>query len=128
MKSLFTFIFILLLSLTTGCQNQDVSCEKYKTGTFKYKDSDYEGHTIIRNDSIQIEYNSKDDIKIISKIEWISNCEFILTYKDILNYPNKEDVIGEKINVKIVKTKESSYICEVKSNSLDSTIEIIKIK
>ena len=122
------FVFLLFLLITFSCSSKPKDCSNFKVGTFKYQDPDYHGHLIERNDSIQIEYNGKDDIKIISKIEWISDCEYVLTYKDILNYPKKDSVIGKSFNVKIIKTKESSYICYVKSDTFDSNIEIIKIE
>lgn len=121
--------FILLFSLTIfSCSTKKKDCKNFKTGTFKYTDLKYKGHTITRNDSIQIEINDKDNIKIITLVEWISDCEYVLTYKDILNYPNKENIIGQKINVKILESKELSYVCHVKSSTLDSKIEIIKIE
>ncbi len=121
-------LILLVLITTFSCSSKPTDCSNFRTGIFKYKHKDYSGHVIERNDSIQIEYNDTDDIKIISKIEWASDCEYILTYKDILNYPQKDNVIGKSFNVKIIETKNSSYICHVKSNTLDSEVEIVKVK
>tara|TARA_R110002096_G_scaffold400233_1_gene596759 strand:+ start:4484 stop:4858 length:375 start_codon:yes stop_codon:yes gene_type:complete len=122
------YVAFFFLLITFSCKSQTNDCSKFKTGTFKYLDQNNVETTIVRTDSIQTEFNDYNDIKIISKVNWVSDCEFVLTYKDILNYSNKENVIGEKINVKILEPKEHSYVCHFKSNTLDSKIEITKIE
>ncbi len=119
------FFFLLIIF---NCKSQTNNCFEFKTGTFKYIDSNNIETTIVRTDSIQTEFNNYNDIKIISKVNWVTDCEFVLTYKDIFNYPNKKKIIGKKINVKILESKEHSYLCHIKSNTLDSKIEITKIK
>lgn len=126
--------FILLFTLTIfNCSGQSKDCSKFKTGTFKYLDQYNIETTIIRNDSIQIETNNQDDIKIITFVEWISDCEYILTYKDIENYNEKESILkkesilGKKINVKIIEINDNTFTVHVKSDVVDSQIEFIKI-
>ena len=122
------YIVFFFLLTAFSCKSQPSDCSKFKTGTFKYIDSNNLETTIVRNDSTQTEFNNKNGIKIISKINWVSDCEFILTYKDIINYPNKENMIGQKINIKILESKEHSYVGHVKSSTGDSKIEITKIE
>lgn len=119
---------ILCVSFLCSCSGQPKSCTKFKTGTFIYNHPDYKGHIIKRNDSLQIEYNDKDAIKIISYVKWVSDCEFILTYKDIENYSKKESVIGREISVKILETSDDSYTCHVTSDIIDEVLKFSKVE
>jgi len=122
----YSLIVTLLLTIYS-CSSQNLDCSKFKTGTFVYVDSNNQGTKIIRNDSIQIESNDKNDIKIVTTVKWASDCEYVLTYKDIENYPKKDQIIGKKINVKIIGTKNDTYICHATSDAIDSKIKFIKI-
>lgn len=128
MHSIIKVFFLLFCAITIiACSKQNKNCSKFKTGTFKYVDPNSITYTITRNDSLQIEVNNKNNIKVISTIEWISDCEYKLKYKDIINYLNKREVIGKVINIEIIETKTSAYICNIKSDALDSTIKITKM-
>lgn len=122
------YFILLLFAVTTGCSQQKADCSKFKTGTFKYINDELSHFTITRNDSVQTEYNSKDDVTIETSIEWTSNCEYILTYESVTNHPFEEKVVGEKIYVTILDTDGNSYECRVFSSSTDSKIKIVKVK
>ena len=84
-------ILIALLSLILlSCNSREKECLKFKTGTFKYIDASSEHMTVTRNDSIQIENDLKNRIKVTTSIKWNSNCDYVLTYKDVTNYMYKE--------------------------------------
>ncbi len=123
MKYLFFFSLLALI----GCSQQQ-DCSKFRTGTFKYTDTDLNHIKIIRNDSVQVEYNSKDDLIITTSIEWSSNCSYILTYKNVSNYPYEEEILGKKIYIKILETDGDSYLSQVSSSTTESKIKMIKIK
>jgi len=125
------FILLLLVLTFFTCSTQlknKKDCSHFRTGTFKYNKKGYESYNIVRNDSIQIETNSNNNIKIITSVEWISNCEYILTYKDIINFPYKDSLLGKKIYVEILQTKNDTYKCHVTSSTVDEEIEFIKIR
>ena len=84
--------------------------------------------TITRNDSIQVEYNSKDDITITTNVEWTSPCEYVLTYKNVANYEYQDEIIGKKIFVKIMEIDGDTYTSEVSSSTTESKTTMVKIK
>jgi len=103
-----------------------MDCSKFRTGTFKYLNKELSHFTITRNDSTQIEYNSKDNVTIITSVEWVSQCTYILTYENVTNHPYEKKVAGEKIKVTILNTDGNIYECQVISSSTDSKIKILK--
>lgn len=122
------FYLLLLLSVfISNCFAQKSDCNKFKTGTFEYIDNNNNKQTVIRNDTTQIEFNKKNDIKIITTVNWISDCEYTLIYKDIENYPKKNEVIGEKISVKIIETNDNTYTIQAISDAINSKITFTKI-
>lgn len=121
------YLYFLLIIPLFNCSAQKNNCSNFKTGTFEYIDNDNNKHTIIRNDSIQTEFNKKNNIKIITTVSWVSDCEYILTYKDIENYSKKNKVIGKKIVVKIIDIKDNTYIAQAISDAINSKITFTKI-
>lgn len=119
---------ILFFSLIIGCSQQKKDCLKFRTGTFKYIDSDLNHITITRNDSIQVEYNSKENTTITTSIEWTSQCEYILTYQDVTNYPYRDEILGKKIYVKILETDGDIYTSQVSSNTTELKTRMVKVK
>lgn len=111
-----------------SCNSQVKNCSDFRTGTFKYSDKNLDHITITRNDSIQVEYNSKDDITITTKVEWTSQCRYVLTYKDVTNYEYRDEIIGKKIYVKILETDDDTYVSQVSSSTTESKTTMIKIK
>ena len=119
----FAFFFLLI---TFNCKSQTNDCSKFKTGTFEYSDSNIK-YIIVRTDSTQIESNKENNFKIISDLKWTSDCEYVLTYKDIINYSNKDQLIGKKIIVTVIKINDNTFTVHAKSDVIDSQIEFIKI-
>lgn len=121
-------IFPFVLLFVFSCNSQTKKCSDFRTGTFKYLDKDLDHITITRNDSIQVEYNSKDDITITTNVEWTSPCRYILTYKDVTNYEYQDEIIGKKIYVEILETDSSTYTSQFSSSTTESKTTMVKIK
>ncbi|WP_218841465.1 hypothetical protein [Winogradskyella costae] len=81
----------------------------------------------MRTDNLQIEINSETGVEIYTKIEWKSDCEYVMTYEKILNHPKDiSSVIGKKIFVEILETNGNKIKVRAKSDSMDEKIEFIK--
>ncbi len=119
-------IYLVLLSYC--CINaQEKDCSSFKTGNFKYVLED-QPETIIRTDSTQVEINSIDKIEIYSTVEWVSDCEYILTYERIVNYPEDvSNIIGKKIYCEILETKGNWMKVHAKGVYVDAPVEFIKL-
>ncbi|MFS4456979.1 hypothetical protein [Maribacter sp. 2304DJ31-5] len=114
--------FIIPLLYFTSC-SKEKKCSDYKVGRFNYV-LENRPELIIRNDSIQIEINPITKLEVHSSLEWISECEYIMTYETILNYP--EDVsglIGQEINVEILETTHNGYRVRATSSVIDDILE-----
>ncbi|MBP2832142.1 hypothetical protein J8281_08065 [Aquimarina sp. U1-2] len=117
--------FFLLLSLTIfSCFAQKKDCNKFKTGTFKYSDND--DWVVTRTDSTQIEVNKKNGRTLRSSINWLSNCEYVATVKDVNSSVN--DIIGKVIKVNITQTDKDTYIVYATSDEESYKVKMIKIK
>ena len=120
---------LLFLGVCINCKSQDKNCSRFKTGTFSYVDSSTGNEQLIkRNDSLQYENIKTKGITIITTVEWTSDCEYVLTYKDILNYKNKELMIGRKIYSNIIETNGNEFKIHSKSDNIDTYIDMIKIE
>ena len=76
---------------------------------------------------MQIETNPETGVEIYTKIEWKSDCEYIMTYEKILNHPKDvSSVIGKKIFVEILETEGNKLKVRAKSDTMDEKIEFIK--
>ena len=92
--------------------------EKFKIGTFKYHDINYKNTVITRTERNQVEDSDGTFDKYI--IEWTKPNEYVLTYIEAAKKEH-EYLIGEKINVEIIKYIDSeTYL--YRSNLLDRTI------
>ena len=119
--------FILLCSFVIfSCSTKPKDCSSFKTGTFEYSNSDYAGWVVVRNDSIQIESNKKENIKLIGSIKWSSDCQYIITYKEAVNF-SEENIIGRKIIVNISKTFDDSYECKIESETGNMLLKMNKL-
>ncbi len=119
---------IISLLLAFNGYSQERNCADFKTGNFVYTLKS-RPEKIIRTDSLQIEINPETGVEIHTKVEWESNCEFIMTYQKILNYPKDvSSVIGKKIFVEIVETNGNRMSVHAKSDVMDEIIEFIKIE
>ena len=118
-------VSILLLSLNS-CVNKNI-CSNFKTGRFEYSKPEYSEWKVVRTDSSQTEINSINGIEIYSSIFWESDCEYVLTYKKVKNSEYNE-IIGKKVDVKIIKTFPDRYICISKSDTINLELEMIKVE
>jgi len=123
MKNIITLI-ILFLTLSSSAQEK--KCSELKTGEFEYLNEDLP-FKIVRNDSLQIERNLKTGVEIHTSVQWKSECEYVLTYKKILN-SNRDvsDIIEKQISVKILETNKDRIKVHAKSDAIDEKIEFIK--
>lgn len=123
MKYSLFFVFIFIVS----CKAQNNKCKKFKTGLFKYADSDFQNSIILRNDSIQVETNSKTGNKTIGYINWLSDCKYTLTYKTAGDSIN-DSLVGTTFTVDIISITKNSYKYIAYDAFYEMTGEIIKVE
>ena len=124
MKSLFA-LFCTLMSLTAIAQ-EEVDCEKFRTGKFKYEDPNFGLIIVKRDKDSQVEINA-DKVEIHSSVKWLSDCKFVLTHTKVENAEIPE-LIGEKVYVEIISNKGNRYICRATTqNGYGGEIEVLKI-
>ncbi|WP_040279035.1 hypothetical protein [Psychroserpens damuponensis] len=104
-------------------------CSNFKSGSFKYKNTDYHEWTFIRNDTLQIEENSASGVIIYSKIEWLTDCKYKLICTKVDNSTvDDSEFIGTEFITTIYDTSNSSYKCRTSSTLGTMEFEIIKTK
>ena len=117
------WIFILLAICFFGCNGQQKDCSYFRTGKFRYVLKN-RPEIVIRTDSKQVEINPLTKVEVHSSIEWKSDCEYVMTYEAILNYPEDgSHLIGQKINVKIISTDSKGYKVHATSPRIDNVLE-----
>lgn len=122
-------IFILFITSTIALHGQQKICSNFKTGKFKYANPKYADWKIIRNDSIQIEINTKTELKIYNSIVWKTDCEFVLTCYKALNTANPANFIGKIFQIEITETFNDGYYCVSKNNAIDDMyLKVLKIE
>lgn len=103
-------------------------CSDFRKGKFNYV-SKNRLELITRTDSTQVEVNPVSKVEIHSSISWISDCEYVMTYENILNYPQDiKHMIGQKINIKIISINPNGYKVQAKSARMNNIIEFIIAK
>ncbi len=116
-------IFIVLAVCLLGCKGQQKDCSYFKTGKFKYV-LENRPELIIRTDSTQVEINPQTKVEVHSSIEWKSECEYVMTYEEILNYTGDvNQFIGQKINIEIISTDSKGYKVRATSPRIDRVLE-----
>ena len=105
---LFVCMVFFLVFINYSCYNVERNCSNFRFGTFKYEriiGDKLSTSFFIRNNDIEIEYyNSKIDT---SKINWVNECEFVLTKQNPTNNLEKKP-----ISIKIISTHIDHYIFE----------------
>ena len=97
------FLFILFLfasSAVFGQSEEVLDCSSYKTGRF----------ILSAPEGDQIETYNKAHKKHKFKIEWTSDCEYILTLSKTTSTAN-EVLVGKGLLCKVLAGKESYYSC-----------------
>jgi hypothetical protein len=114
-------IFLIFLLLNVNIYSQEKKCSDYKIGKFTYTNPLYKNWKVLRNETEQIETDKVNKIELRASIDWVTDCEYILTYTKFNNSEN-HPIVGQKINVKIIKVRDESVICE--SESLGAKLEL----
>ncbi|WP_035096460.1 hypothetical protein [Aquimarina megaterium] len=117
------YLLLLFALGMTSCSSQSKDCLIFKTGTFKYSDSD--DWIITRTDSTQIEVNKKNGRTLKSSIKWLSDCEFVITV--IEDNKGSSNILDKKITVKILNTTSKSYHYEATDGIKKIKNSLIKI-
>lgn len=99
----------------TDSVKQELNCSYFKTGTFTYKDDEYSGWYVMRNDTLSVEMNDLTKEQIISKISWLNDCTYVLKYESHANMDD-EQVPKNDIKVTILSTYKDVYLCEVQDS------------
>lgn len=115
-----------LLFILSSC-NDERNCSDFKTGNFEYSFENI-SYKIHRTDVIQIEIDLESGIEFHSSIDWISDCDFVLTYERILNSPDDlVFLIGKKIDCSIIETEGKRMVVHAKSMVMDEKFEMFKV-
>lgn len=101
------FLLLVTVLILSSCATN--SCKQFKTGDFKLSfdklDTEY---IIVRNDSMQIEYNTQTGEKTIYYVDWISECESSLRIKS-----GRKEVFdfysNKKLTVEILECTSRGY-------------------
>ncbi|RSK41599.1 hypothetical protein [Mangrovimonas spongiae] len=122
-------LLLLTLSFLFSCAEKPSNCNAFKTGTFKYTgESSFPG-VITRTASSQIEEVPQNGLEVHSDIEWVSDCEYILTYtKVVSNTIGSEGIVGKQMHVTILEANENTFLIHAKSDAIDDNLELIKIE
>ena len=117
MKLILSVLFIINLSILMA---QNTNCSKFRNGKFSVSDEILGISYIERKGATQIETAPDIHIKAAFKVKWINECTYTLVLKKVIENPNKIDFPKDLIlTVKIIETKENSYIQETSSNKYD---------
>jgi hypothetical protein len=101
----FDYPFTIVNSKYESMAEADSNCvTEFGKGKYRYINPEYRDVEIIRRKRKQIE--KTEDSKLVYKIEWISPCNYVLTYLKV-SEPKYEYLIGQKIDVKIIDVLEN---------------------
>jgi hypothetical protein len=114
-------IFIIFLLMNLNIYSQEKKCSDYKAGKFTYTNPLYKNWKVLRNENEQIETDNVNKIELRASINWVSDCEYILTYTKF-NDSENHSIVGQKINIKIIRVGNESLICE--SEGLGAKLEL----
>ena len=116
------FALLLLVLSTTlfsvSCPKK-TTCQSFRVGKFKLSDKKYnKEYLIVRNDSIQIETDVETGKVSKYKVEWESDCKYVLTVlegeKKVMDfYKNR------KLSVEMVELYNNGYKFSAKVEGLD---------
>ncbi len=101
-------LLFLILTLNTGCYQQNRDCVNFHTGTFEFEtflDGELAKTTFIRTDSIEIDF-FREHVDTAS-IRWINDCEYIVQKLHPKNMAEEK-----AIHMKILTTDKDTYTFE----------------
>lgn len=105
MKKTLSFIFLVLLGLSS--QAQEMDCEPLKDGFFEYGDL-YPTTVIYREGGYQIEYDVATDKWVVIQLKWLSDCKYTFSYVKT-NDKELKDTKDMKVEVTITNINEKGY-------------------
>ncbi|GEC77287.1 hypothetical protein [Flavobacterium aquatile] len=126
LKYLVTF-FLIASSIAFS---QDLDCTDFRTGEFRYTDPNLSGIIVIRTEKLQIERYEETGEEVHLYIDWISECEYTLTYKKIINPSTKrlkKNMTGKEMPVKILKIEGNVMTYFTKFEGMELTGDLQKI-
>lgn len=100
------YLFALFLFSSTFGFSQNLDCSDFRTGEFRYTDPNFSEVIVIRTEKLQIERFENTGEEAHLYIDWISDCEYTLTFKKAVNPSlerSKENITGKEFKVKILK-------------------------
>ncbi len=101
----FDYPFTIVNSKYQSMEMSNNDCvNDFGKGKYRYINPEYRDVKIKRRKRKQIEKTK--DSKSVYKIEWISPCNYVLTYLKV-SKPEYEYLIGQKIDVKIIDVLEN---------------------
>ena len=114
-KYLFTLLLIVLTSISTYSQDDQINCLKIKKGRFEMVGPQGGSIKIKRKSTIQIERYSRQRVKHRFFIKWIDDCNYELTLKKskIKSLINDTEM---KLYVTIVDVDKYYYSALIKSS------------
>lgn len=122
-------IFLSVLLMLLSCTSEKQSCSDFRVGKFGYTDPANEHIEITRTENTQIEINTKTKIEAHTSIEWVSDCKYVLTYKEFKNAPEEfNSMVGQKITAEIVEIGKDRYTCQVKTRNSSDLMELKMLK
>lgn len=122
--------FILVITIIFGTafssfsQDSLKTCvEKIKTGKFKSVGAEV-GSFISRTSKEQFEFIKETQTTVISSVRWISDTEYELKIKKLINYPFSMLKKGDIMLVKVIECNETTFKCRVwfKKKNFDEII------
>ncbi len=121
------FTILILMTLILLCCRNLSDCSKFKIGKFFTFSPVTKNKIIInRNDTLQVETDTKTGIVIKSKIFWKNPCEYQITA--ISNNKASQDYVDSffsitPINVTIIDQGKDFYIFKAKVDSINKHLE-----
>ena len=106
---------------------QKMKCSDFRVGQFEYSEPSYLGWITTRTNSLQTDINQGIGVEMRGTIKWVSDCEYVLTYTEIIN-PEGKNLINKKVEVQIINRTPKGYIFRSKSDGVEIESEMIKIK
>ena len=126
MKRFFKLLFLLMLFTLMSYTNTDNNCKIAHHGTFVYGS----GSTFVKviiTDKDHTEYHNNGKYYIKSKIKWINDCEFVVTFIDF-TVPDFKYTRDDQMHVKVnqIINKEIFFTSTINKKSWNG--KLIKIK
>lgn len=112
-KIILSFLVLIAFTFSGLGQNELNTCaSKVKTGKFKSIGKNA-GSQITRTEKEQVEFILETQSTIISSVKWVSDTEYILKIKKLINCQPGPIKKGIKLYVKIIDCTETTFKCAV---------------